>query len=194
MPSGFWHPAQIEKTNSLYECALPLDQAAPHREGHDLSRGHAPRIFPLIVQGPLVSDLRSSLGSWRPVLENGGITGAKPPTMRRFSIWKQAQVRVLGRPDWLFIKLHCHAMNPTQKDSVIGDGFRHFLASLVGGASDRQETLHFASAREMTNILLAACDGREGNPGDYRDYRLKRLSEMRLPAEKSGSISVSLKG
>jgi hypothetical protein len=40
--------------------------------------------------------------------------------------------------------------------------------------------LHFVTAREMTNILLAACDGRDGNPGSYRDYRLKRGIEMPL--------------
>ena len=39
----------------------------------------------------------------------------------------------------------------------------------------RDEILHFVSAREMVNIMLAACDGREGNPGEYRDYRFKRL-------------------
>ena len=61
MPSGFWHPAQTEKTNSVYECALPLDQAAPHRQGHDLAAGRLPKTFPLLVQGPLVTDLRRSV-------------------------------------------------------------------------------------------------------------------------------------
>ena len=103
--------------------------------------------------------------------------------MNRSSLWKQAQVRVLGRPDWLFIKLHCHSMDPTQQDAVIGDSFRKFLAALVGGAAGRKETLHFVSAREMTNILLAACDGRDGNPGEYRDYRLKRFAAMSQAAE-----------
>ncbi|HXY77445.1 MAG TPA: hypothetical protein VEH47_01420 [Candidatus Acidoferrales bacterium] len=194
MPSGIGHPAQIAKTNSLYECALPLDQAAPHRQGHDLVSGRAPKAFPLIVQGPLVADLRRTLTSARPVLENGAITGANPPTLHRLSLWKRAQVRVLGRPDWLFIKVFCHSMNPTQKDAVIGGGFRNFLAALVGGAAARQETLHFVTAREMANILLAACDGREGNPGDYRDYRFKRLIDLPLAAEKSSSVPVSLKG
>jgi hypothetical protein len=114
--------------------------------------------------------------------------------MHRFSLWKQAQVRVLGRPDWLFIKVFCHSMNPTQMDSVIGDSFRNFLAALVVGAADRKETLHFVAAREMANILLAACDGREGNPGDYRDYRFKRIADVSLSAEKSSSVPVSLKG
>jgi hypothetical protein len=194
MPSGIWHPAQIAKTNSLYECDLPLDQPAPHRQGRDLAVGRVPTTFPLMVQGPLVADLRRTLGSQRPVLENGGITGANPPTMHRYSLWKQAQIQVFGRPDWLFVKLFCHAMNPTQKDAVMGDGFREFLSALVGEAGDRKETLHFVSAREMANIVLAACDGREGNPGNYRDYRFKRLMDEPLSAEKIGAVSVSGKG
>ena len=193
MPSGVWHPAQTGKINSVYECALPLDQAAPHRQGHDLTAGRVPRTFPLMVQGPLVTDFRRSLHSARPVLDNGAITGANPPTMHRLSLWKQAQVRVLGRPDWLFIKLHCHSMDPNQKDAVIGDSFRNFLAALIGGAGDRKESLHFVAAREMANILLAACDGREGNPGDYRDYRFKRIAEMPRSVERSGAVPVSVK-
>jgi hypothetical protein len=192
MPSGLLHPAQIEKINSVYECALPLDQGAPHREGHDLAAGRTPRTLPLIVQGPLVTDFRRSLRGVRPVLDNGGITGANPPTMHRCSLWKQAQVRVLGRPDWLFIKLFCHGMNPTQKDAVMGESFSHFLSALVGGAADRNETLHFVTAREMANILFAACDGREGDPGAYRDYRFKRMIDVPLSAEKLGSARVGI--
>ena len=67
-------------------------------------------------------------------------------------------------------------MDPTQQDAVIGDQFRNFLEQLVGGAAERKETLHFVTAREMTNIILAACDGNDGNPGDYRDYRFKRIA------------------
>lgn len=194
LPTAYWHPAQTEKINSVYECTLPLDQAAPHRQGRDLVVGRPPKIFPLMVQGPLVTDLRRTIRSARPAFDNGALTASKPATMNRFSLWKQAQVRVLGRPDWLFIKLHCHSMDPTQKDAVIGDSFRNFLAALVGGAADRKETLHFVAAREMTNILLAACDGRDGNPGDYRDYRFKRFADARPLAENSSSIPVASKG
>jgi len=192
LPTGVWHAAQVARINSVYECALPLDRAAPHREGRDLTAGRPPGIFPLIVQGPLVTDLRRSLRSARPVLDNGGITEANPATMHRCSLWKQAQVRVLGRPDWLFIKLHCHSMDPTQKDAVIAAGFRNFLTAFVGGAADRKETLHFVTAREMTNILLAACDGREGNPGAYRDYRFKRIADAPLSAEEKASVRVGI--
>ena len=180
LPTGFWHAAQTAKINSVYECGMPLDQRAPHRKGRDLAVGRAPQTFPLMIQGPLVADIERSLKSIRPVVENSALTGANPPTMRRFSLWKKARIQVAGRPDWIFIKLHCHSMDPTQKDAVIGERFRAFLAALVGGASERNETLHFVTAREMTNILLAACDGRDGNPGSYRDYRLKRVIDMPL--------------
>ncbi|MGA7294480.1 MAG: hypothetical protein WBW53_18700 [Terriglobales bacterium] len=194
MPSGIWHPAQTAKINSVYECALPLDQAVAHREGNDLAAGRRPTKLPLIIQGLLVADFRRTVGWARPVLDNGAITTGNPPSMHRFSLWKQAQVRVQGRPDWLFIKLFCHSMNPNQKDGVIGDSFRKFLAELVGGAAERKETVHFVAAREMANILLAACDGREGNPGDYRDYRFKRFADVPLAPEKSASVPVSLRG
>jgi hypothetical protein len=48
------------------------------------------------------------------------------------------------------------------------------------------------TAREMANIILAACDGKEGNPGEYRDYRFKLLGICRLRVKKSDSLPVSL--
>jgi hypothetical protein len=178
MPSSLWHPAQTAKVNSVYECQMPLNQVAPQRKGLDLAVGRVPQTWPLMIQGPLVTDLGSTVRSAKPVIENGAITGSAPMTLHRLRLWKKAQVRVQGRPDWLFIKLHCHSMDPTQKDVVLGAAFRKFLEQFVNGAAERKETLHFVTAREMTNILLAACDGRDGQPGDYRDYRFKRLSTV----------------
>lgn len=194
LPTGSLHTAQTAKMNSVYECALPLDQVAPHRKGRDLVSGRAPQIWPLIVQGPLLVDLGRSLSALRLTLETGAVTRPNPMTLHRLSLWKQAQIHVQGRPDWLFIKLHCHSMDPTQKDALIGETFRNFLEALVTGAPNRKETLHFVSAREMTNILLAACDGREGNPGAYRDYRFKRIGGMPAAADKWRSTPVSVKG
>ena len=174
LPTATFHPAQIAKTNSLYECAMPLNQRAPHRRGRDLERGQSPQVFPLIVQGPLmfrVGPSRPRIASF----ENGAITRRNPLSLSRLRLWKQAAISVRGKPDWLFIKLHCHGMDPTQRDVVLREPMREFLRELVEGAVQRDEILHFVSAREMVNIMLAACDGREGNPGEFRDYRFKRL-------------------
>lgn len=194
MPTSFWHPAQTAKINSVYECTLPLHQPTAHKSGADLVVGRMPKTWPLMIQGPLVADFGRALRSAKPPFENGAITGAAPMTLHRLALWKKAGVGVAGRPDWLFIKLHCHGMDPTQKDAVLGDQFRKFLDQLVAGAAERKETLHFVTAREMTNILLAACDGRDGNPGDYRDYRFKRFATVAPSLEKSNSVPASMKG
>lgn len=194
LPTGTWHSAQTAKINSLYECALPLDQAVPHRRGIDLTAGRPPQIFPIMLQGPLLADLGRSARSRSPVLETGAITQPNPMSLHRLALWKQARIRVAGRPDWLFIKLHCHSMEPRQRDAVLGDSFRNFLEELVSGADERKETLHFVTAREMANIALAACDGKDGNPGDYRDYRFKRFRDVPAPAEKMDSVPAVVKG
>jgi len=169
-PTNPFHPSQRAKINSLYECGAPLTKRAAYRSGRDLTSGRAAEKFPLIVQGPLMP---SFSGGSRLRIENGSFTGATPPTLGRLQLWKQAIISVEGKPDWLFLKLHCHSMDPTQEEAVLGASFRNFLQSMVEGADQRGEILHFVSAREMVNVILAACDGREGNPGAYRDYRFK---------------------
>lgn len=175
LPTSSFHAAQTAKINSLYECAAPLDRRAPHRQGRDLRRGSAPAVFPLILQGPLAIDFGRRSRSGLPGIENGAFTDSNPPSIRRLELWRRAAITVRGRPDWIFIKLHCHGMDPNHREAVLGAAMRDFVRHLVEGARERAEHLHFVSAREMVNIILAACDGREGNPGDYRDYRLKRV-------------------
>jgi len=173
LPTATFHPAQISKVNSLYECGLALGARAPHRAGRNLRVGRPPQIFPIQVQGPLMLDFHRQARNRVGRIENSALTGANPPSLRRLELWKKAAISVLHRPDWLFIKLHCHSMDTAQRESVIGAHMQRFLSELVGGAGERHEIIHFVTAREMVNIILAACDGREGNPADYRDYRLK---------------------
>ena len=65
-------------------------------------------------------------------------------------------------------------MIPRDNRALLGEPMRLFLRELIdeGRASGRYQT-HFITAREMVNIILAACDGRDGNPGVYRDYRFR---------------------
>src|SRR5262249_288774 len=109
--------------------------------------------------------------------ENGALTALNPPTIHRLRLWCKAGIIVKGRPDWLFIKLHCHGMIPGDTRALLGEPMRLFLKELTEGqgASGRYH-VHFVTAREMVNIILAACDGRDGNPGLFRDYRLRARS------------------
>ena len=175
------NPAQIGKINALYECALPMYRTAPHRRGRDLRRGQPPQTFPLIIQGPLGLNFARRIHGWpMPYIENGALTTRYPPTTHRLELWRRAAITVRGRPDWLFIKLHCHGMDPRDEAAMFGGPMQQFLRELTGGARESSKyRVHFATAREMVNIILAACDSREGNPGDYRDYRLQLIRPVR---------------
>ena len=176
MPSAP-HSTQVSKINSLYECAGPLNRRAPHRRGRDLRCGCPPSKFPLMIQGPLTLSFCNKKRAWPFVrIENSELSAANPPTLGRLRLWQNTQIRVAGRPDWLFLKLHCHGLDPRDRDCLLGEPLSRFLRDLVAGARlDGKRRIHFVTAREMVNLALAACDGREGNPGDYRDYRLKPL-------------------
>ncbi len=172
--------AQVTKINSLYECGLPLNKRAPHRRGRDLRVGCRPAVFPLIVEGPLMPNFaKRAMGMPFPSIENGDLSAANPPTLERLQLWRAAGVSVRNRPEWLFIKLHCHGMDPRDDDVMLGPKLQQFLQRVVEGAQHNpHDHLHFVTAREMVNIILAACDGRQGNPGDHRDYRLRLITPV----------------
>lgn len=174
-------PTQVRKINALYECALPLSQRAPHRRGRDLRRGHPPSSFPLIVQGPLMLDFRRRARRWPfPSIENGEITSTNPATMNRLQLWHQAAITVRDYPEWVFIKLHCHGMDPRDQAAMLGPPMGKFLHELTEAASaGRAWRLHFVTARELVNVILAACDGKEGNPPDWCDYRFRLITPAR---------------
>jgi len=164
--------AQIAKINLLYECGLPLTSRAAHRRAKPLRSGHPPNTFPLIVEGPLLIDFGKREKGRLPVkIENAAVTGPNPPSLRRLQLWMRAAITVGGRPDWLFIKLHCHGMDPRDESSMGGEAAQHFMGELMGWVRENPvNRLHFVTGREMVNIALAAADGNEGNPSDYRDY------------------------
>ncbi len=194
LPPGRFHPGQIAKINSLYECYPPLHRGGAHRRGQDLQAGRSPQVFPLMVEGPLMLRFYSPDGHQSLSIDNASLTSRDPADLRRLQLWKKAAISIKGRPDWLFIKLQCHGMDPRDKDAVLGAQLETFLGELIGGAAGRRETLHFVSAREMVNIILAACDGREGNPGDYRDYRLKRVRTRSVQNASTETTTIALKG
>ncbi|HEX8687997.1 MAG TPA: hypothetical protein VF736_02690 [Pyrinomonadaceae bacterium] len=179
LPS-FPSAGQVPKVNSLYECEPPLARRAPHRRGRDLRAGRAPETFPLMVQGPLGLDFDGRNSRLPlPKIENGELTTAHPPTLARLRLWQSAAIAVAGRPDWLFVKLHCHGMNPLDREAMLGGLIQKFLDELLEESRAGAFTPHFVTAREMVNIILAACDGRDGNPGQYRDYRLRLITPHR---------------
>jgi hypothetical protein len=168
--------SQVPRINTIYECGYPLSQARPHRSGASLRVGSRPSS-PVIFTGPLVFDWsRRSKGLLIPRVDDGALAQNYPLTLSRFERWRNARISVVGRPEWIFIKLYCHGFFEWDQDAMIGEQLRRFMAEVLEYA-DKAGTLkiHFASAREAFNMVLAAVDGHTGDPNTYRNYRLREI-------------------
>jgi hypothetical protein len=176
--------SQVARINAIYQCGHPLTEPKPHRSGPGARVGDKVKL-PLIFTGPLAFDWeRRFHGLPVPRIDNGALTTIYPPTLARLNRWRGTRIGILGRPDWVFIKLYCHGFFDEDQPAMIGDVMQRFLLEALE-LSERtgQFKLHFASAREMFNIAMAGIDEREGDPRLYRDYRLRQIMQAAAPEQ-----------
>lgn len=170
---------QTPVINQIYECGLPLTEKIPHQTGESVRvYGKEPQL-PLIFTGPLVFNwTRRIKGLPVPRIDDGALTASQPTDLARVNRWSSANITVKGRTDWIFVKLYCHGFFDYDQRACIGEDARRFFGEIVeNGERKNKYKVHFASAREAVNMVFAAIDGREGNPNDYRNYRLRAIMD-----------------
>ena len=182
LPAFPWS-SQVTQINDLYECGHPLDQPVPHRSGPRLKVGRQPTL-PLMFTGPLVFDWSRRKNGWPvPRIEDGVLTSRCTFNHARFDLWRSANITIEGRPEWVFVKLYCHGFFPGDETATVGAAARRFWTEVLELAErTKQFKVYFASAREAFNIALAAIDGQQGNPGQYRNYRLRQIMKSSAQA------------
>lgn len=169
--------SQVAEINKIYECGFPLVEKVPHRRGKSVEVGQNNLQLPLIFQGPLVFNwTRTIKGMPVPRIEDGALVSNQPMDLARFNRWKNANVTIKGRSDWIFVKLYCHGFFDHDQTACIGDGVREFFDKIIeNGEKSNSYKIYFASAREAFNMVLAGIDGQTGTPAKFRDYRLKTI-------------------
>ena len=187
--------SQVPRINAIYQCGNPLTEARPHRSGPGLKIGDEP-LLPIIFTGPLVLDWSRRLhGLPIPRVDDGALAQNYSLNLDRFDRWRRANIGVKGRPDWVFIKLYSHGFFEWDQDAMIGEQMKRFMSEVLElGARTGEFKLHFASAREAFNMVMAALDGHNGDPGLYRDYRLRQImmeSSHPQPVPDLGVIALS---
>lgn len=163
---------QTAKINSIYYAKDHPRKPFSHNTGRDVRAGGGCPGDLLLVQGPLTLDWRARKSGIFPGIENAEIGGGRPPSIRRFELWKRQHISVAGCPQWVFIKVHCHGALEKNADMFFGGPMRQFLEDLLRYASRQKFHLHFVTAREMYNIIKAAEAGKNGDPDSCRDYVL----------------------
>lgn len=178
--------SQVRMINQIYECGLPLTEKVPHWKGSAVKVfGNQPQL-PLIFTGPLVFNwTRRIKGFPVPRIDDGALVYNQPMDVARLKRWLSANITVKGRTDWIFVKLYCHGFFDRDQPACIGDDARRFFSEIIEkGEKTSQYKVYFASAREAFNMVSAAIDGKKGNPGEFRNYRLKTIMD-----EKAKKIS-----
>jgi hypothetical protein len=184
------HESQVRRINAIFTCGNDLTQSVPQRSGPNVCVGKQPAV-PIIFTGPLVFDWHNRKAGLAPRIDNSALTANYPLTPARLERLRGAHIGVLGRPDWVFIKLYCHGFFDADQPALIGPTMTRQLEDCLE-LSERtgRFRLHFASAREAFNMILAAVDAQPGPPGLYRDYRLRQIMEKHSPAQiGSGSLA-----
>lgn len=168
---------QVPVFNEIYQCGLPLDQAVPHRKGMPLRVGVSQPELPVIFTGPLVFNwTRKIKGIPVPRIEDGALVASQPMDLARLNRWINADIRIRPNSSWVFIKLYCHGFFDHDQSACIGEGAKRFFSEIIeNGLRNNSYTVHFVSAREAFNLVSAAVDGKDGEPNEYRDYKLKTI-------------------
>jgi hypothetical protein len=156
-------PAQPRKTNALYYAAED-GRPKSYDRGPDLAAGRPPSGDLLMFQGPTVIDWR--YGRY----EDGATEDCSTPHPRRLEPLLAGHVHVRGRPEWVFVKLHTHAMQ--NRASFLSPAMDALLAAMGARWNRPPYRLHYVTAREAFNIAKAAEAGHAGDPNDFRDFLL----------------------
>lgn len=182
MPSAP-HRAQTRTVNSIYY-ARDTNARKSHDSGKSVQTRKTSSLRDamdhlLMVQGPLALNWKKRKWGVMPKVENGEISGANPPTALRLELWERYCPKVEGGPAWIFVKLHTHGGIARNYNTLLGSPmkrFHEYLQHWMKGGGGAGMRLHYATAREMVNMIHAAEDGCSGNPEEYRNYLYQAIS------------------
>jgi len=154
-------PTQPRLVNAIYRARDVVERPRGHDRGRRVRAGDSERDTDglVLVQGPLALNWGRRKWGVLPRLENADITGVNPPTPDRIDLWASQRIHVLGRPEWVFVKVHTHGCLPANRSVVLGNYFRRMHAHLDERYNDGVAwRLHYVTARELYNVVRAAED------------------------------------
>jgi len=170
--------AQPKLSNTIFYA-----ESTPYRpKGYDkfctpVKKGRIVERGLMLIQGIIGLRWKSRVHRFKPSIEQSNISRTDLPFRKRIDYWIKKGVCIEGKPDWIFIKLHCHGGGSDEKDRDIllgkecDDMFTYLEAYYNDG---KNYILHYVTARQMYNIIKAAEKGLSGNPGDFRDFAIPK--------------------
>ena len=177
--------------NRIFYSSDDPNQPKSYEQGVDAAvRTRPPSESFLLVQGPLTPYLRWAGGKPHLQMDDGDLALSRRYAPARLDRWVRQGIHVVGRPDRVFIKLHCHGATDRDRFTLLGED----LPALFTDAEQRyndgaQYRLHYVTAREMFNIVKATESGSASETAF--DFLLPCPSSPRMENGLPGVVSVS---
>jgi hypothetical protein len=174
---------QTSTVNSIYYATDDPDKPKSHDRGEPVRVGGSAVGDLMIVQGPLALNWKSRRFGLIPRIENADVRRSCPPTRERVDAWVRTGIHVEGRPEWVFVKIHTHGTQEGDMDTLLGaemDAMHDYLEAAYNDGVNY--VLHYVTAREVYNIVKAAEAGKQGDPGQWRDFILPPPGHHRADA------------
>ena len=163
--------AHPRKVNSIYY-ATDTPTPKSYTTGIDVRVGGKPSGDLMIFQGPLYVD-------WgKRHIETPAFESFARYRPYRIDNWISSAIHVIGRPDWIFIKLHTHGMQ--SKHVFLSEELNNMLSDLERRFKKPPFHLHYVTAREAYNIVKAAEAGKDGDPNSYRDFAIPKWANRKI--------------
>ena len=184
--------AQPTLANTLfYGQSNPSYPKGYSKESAPVSVGITQRKGLMLIQGIIGLRWKARSHKLVPSIEQSNISDSDFPCNARIDYWVKKGIHVKGKPDWIFIKVHCHGGVGEEKDReiLLGERCDNMFRYLESKYNDRKKYfLHYVSAREMYNIIKAAEDGKHRNPNEYRNFVVPRY--VYLPKKQPPDINI----
>jgi hypothetical protein len=166
---------QTSKISSIYYAIDDPDRPKSHNNGIDVRSGKSDQNGLLMIQGPLGLNWHNKKLKLLPRIENGSLAYDNPATTDRVRLWVKHSPQIRNNFLWIFVKIHTHGCQENNMDYLFSGGFATLYSKLESHFKNGRDCmLHYASAREMFNLVKALEKNETDCPADWRDYRLRR--------------------
>ena len=166
------NPAQI---NSIYYARDNPDKPKSYNTGAPVGKNRKGNRGLMLIQGPVYPFRKENTRLGLRIFGDA-IDGDPPVTSTRIDTWIRTGIHVAGVPNVIFVKTHTHGSVYAQ--AALGEEMDFIFNYLESAYNDGTNAiLHYATAREMYNMISALEDGK--NPQKLEDYRNYRISSPR---------------
>jgi hypothetical protein len=167
------HRAQPRQINSIYYASDDPLRPKSYDTGVTAQVGKTLTGGLLLIQGPLVPYWRDSQRGVRLAIDDGDMASYRRYTPARLDRWVRAGIQVQGRPDRIFIKLHCHGAADKNRQALLDTDLDALFTDAEARYNDGSRyRLHYVTAREMFNLVKATEEGMQEEIIPARDWLL----------------------